>query len=564
MTKISVVMKCLDGAETIAEALQSLAEQRAPFAWEVILADNGSTDGTREIFADWARQHPQIPARLVDASAHRGKSNALNIGIRAAASDHLVFLDADDTLAPGYLVAMEAALASEDFVASRLDIWGLNPGWMSKIRKNRQIEGLSVLSHAPHCTHAGGATLGFHRRVFEAVGGFDPRMTCLEDTDFCIRAHQAGFRLTSVPEAVYRYRYRSTPRAIQAQAAEYAEARALLRQRYADPVPFLTPGRWLRLFGGLAGLGASSAKHKLLRRTRSPEAEAAHRRRLGRATGDLRASLRLRVAPAPDHSSPVGRILAAPFLRLYQKIENVLRGSIVSVRTKDRLMALTFDDGPDPETTPRVLDALAEARAKATFFVIGERAARYPDLLARIAAEGHEIGNHTWDHPSLPTLPPGRITDQIARTKSRLAPLGQALMRPPYGDQTRKVQSVARKLGYAVVLWSISSGDWRGEDGATVSARIAEAARPGAIVLMHDALYTYEAETARDRSPTVEAVTRLADLLPDYRFVTVSNLIASGSPVRIARYKTTDAADLAALHPASREPAPDPGMQRLG
>ena len=98
-------------------------------------------------------------------------------------------------------------------------------------------------------------------------------------------------------------------------------------------------------------------------------------------------------------------------------------------------MALTFDDGPDPEHTPRLLEVLARHGAKATFFMVGARAARHPELVARVAAEGHEIGNHGWDHPSLPALPSAAVAGQLERTRAVLAPHGQALMRPPYGHQ---------------------------------------------------------------------------------------------------------------------------------
>jgi peptidoglycan/xylan/chitin deacetylase (PgdA/CDA1 family) len=224
------------------------------------------------------------------------------------------------------------------------------------------------------------------------------------------------------------------------------------------------------------------------------------------------------------------------------------------VRTTEKLIALTFDDGPDPATTPVLLDILARRGARATFFVIGDRAARHPDIVARAAAEGHEIGNHTWDHPSLAALPLAEVEAQIGRTRATLAPRGQTLMRPPYGDLTLAGARLMRRLGYRVVLWNINGQDWEDDDADTVAERILNHAAPGAIVLLHDSLRTYGNPAFRDRGPTFAAVERIIDRLPDYRFVTVSELLAAGRPVERAVPKSTEAAFLAAM-----QHAPDAG-----
>ena len=214
-------------------------------------------------------------------------------------------------------------------------------------------------------------------------------------------------------------------------------------------------------------------------------------------------------------------------------IERLLRpfcGSIVAVRTPEKLIALTFDDGPDPEWTPRVLDALAAHGMRATFFLVGERAERHPELVERILAEGHEAGSHSWDHPSLPELAPAAAAEQIARTRAVLGSRDAGLLRPPYGHQSLATWRLARAEGYRVVMWSIAAGDWRSDDGATLASRILAEAAPGAIVLLHDSLYTCEEPEFRDREPTIAALGILAERLPGWRFVTVSDLLAQGRP----------------------------------
>lgn len=553
MALYSVVIKCLDGAATLPETLASLAAQVAAPEWELVLADNGSTDGTQVIFADWAARHPHIAARLVDTSARRGRAHCLNAGIRAAEGERLLFVDADDTVEPGWLTAMAQALEGHDFVAARLDTRSLNAEWVSEMRPAEQDHDLPRMPHAPYCTHAGGATLGFHRHVFEALGGFDPELPALEDEDFCVRAHLAGFDLRLVPDAVYNYRFRSEPDAIYRQARDYTRARALIRRRYADPVPRFAPGPWSALLLQLLLLNLARLKQALVGRRRPVVPRARFARTLGKAVGDLQGALAYGVAPPPRGKDPIAilarraRVGIRPFRRLLRSglrlARRVLRaplrrarlrlwGVVASVRTEQTLAALTFDDGPDPASTPRLLDALARSGIRATFFVVGTRAERYPDLLARIRAEGHEIANHSWDHPRLPDLSLRAVTDQIRRTRTLLGAGGARLFRPPYGDLDARVNLAAQGLGHRVVRWSLNGGDWRGEDSGVLADRVVRRIAPGAIVLLHDSLYTYDTEATRDRAATIAAVEEIAARLPDYRFVTVSELLRSGRPVQ--------------------------------
>jgi GT2 family glycosyltransferase len=290
MVDVSVIIACHNGAETLGEALDSLVRQQCGRPWEIVLADNGSTDASAEIFEGHAARHPEIPMRLIDASAVRGKSYALNLAIQAARGRSVVFCDADDTVAPGWLAAMAAALDTRDFVAARMDQTALNPPWLSMSRENIQADGVPRLPHAPHCVFAGGATLGFHRRVFEAVGGFDPSFLYLEDTEFCVRAHLKGYRLGFVPDAVYNYRLRQSPGRNYSQAYYYARYRVLLRQRYGGEKPF--PVRQiLRLSTRLGRLLAGRMAAALV----DPPAQlerARFAREVGRTAGTLSAMLR--------------------------------------------------------------------------------------------------------------------------------------------------------------------------------------------------------------------------------------------------------------------------------
>ena len=467
----------------------------------------------------------ELPMRIVDASKRRGRANALNLGIRAAAGRSIMFCDADDTVAPGWLGAMGKALEEHDFVAARIDPTALNPDWRSATRSHDQTKWLPVIPFEPFCPVAGGATLGFHKELFEAVGDFDPAFASDQDIDFCIRAYLKGYRLKFVADAAYNYRFRDNPEAIYRQAYEYAHFEALLRRRYVTDTALLAPGPWLHLSIRTSRLAARWLKRKMLRRRETPLDRARFNQRLGGAMGDWAGSLAFRVAPRVRR----GGGQAASERSIRNRLLRGLYGSTVGVRTDEKLIALTFDDGPDPDSTPRLLETLDRLGAKATFFMVGARAARHPDLVARVAAEGHEIGNHTWDHPSLPGLAPQAVADQIERTRAALAPHGRILMRPPHGHQNLRTHRVLRRLGYRVVCWSVSGEDWLGRDAETIADGILGRVKPGSIVLLHDSLYSYEDTAFRDRGPTIAAVARLIERLPGWRFVTVSELIRYGA-----------------------------------
>ena len=243
----------------------------------------------------------------------------------------------------------------------------------------------------------------------------------------------------------------------------------------------------------------------------------------------------------------------------FDRLRTAALGTLVGVRTAEPAAALTFDDGPDPETTPALLDLLARHGAKATFFLIGRRVARHPGLVARIAAEGHAIGNHSWDHPALPGLSHAQVMDQLRRTTAAITAAAGApprLMRPPYGDQSPGSRLAARRLGLQVVAWSVVGADWSDDDGATVAARVLDGLHPGAIVLLHDTLASWSAERFRDREPTLAAVEAVLAARPDWRFVTVPELLAQGRPRRRWWVQRSDPGYLAGLtlHPELVQP----------
>ena len=198
------------------------------------------------------------------------------------------------------------------------------------------------------------------------------------------------------------------------------------------------------------------------------------------------------------------------------------RGEVVRNRARyfpHKLLALTFDDGPDERITSQILDALAEHGARATFFVLGRQAKTHPELLQRIVAEGHALGNHSYSHPQRTTA--SEAQSELDRTDALIADVaGQkpTVYRPPYGIVDGNLTRAALALGYAAVLWTISSADTRPIDADTIARNVIYTPNPGDIVLMPD---------GAGHQATADAVPRILRELGEagFEFVTMPELL---------------------------------------
>ena len=245
--KLTVVIPALDAADDIAGQLDALAAQEWDEPWEVVVADNGSTDGTRAVVGRYADRLPAL--RVVDASQPAGQAHALNAGVESARAEAVAFCDADDEVAPGWVAAMGRALARYELVACQSDTAKLNEPWIQGTREGQVPGRLSTVSFPPYAPYAGSGGLGVRRSTHARLGGFDETMFVLFDVDFCLRAHKAGIELALVPDALLHYRYRSGWRGVFRQARVYAEQMALVQKRHEDRAA-RPPGRRLWLLRG--------------------------------------------------------------------------------------------------------------------------------------------------------------------------------------------------------------------------------------------------------------------------------------------------------------------------
>jgi glycosyltransferase involved in cell wall biosynthesis len=242
---LSVILAARNEASTITAQLEALLAQVCPEPWEVIVADNGSSDGTQDIVRSLASRQPKL--RLLDASQLPGTPYARNHAAREKAiGDYLLFTDADDVVAPGWLVAMAAALRQTGFVAARLEHVRLNPSWTVAFRGTDQTMDLVARGSGPPWPYGYGTSLGIVRELHDAVGGFDESVGPCADMDYCFRVQRdTGARLMFAGDALIHYRHRTTLGATFRQARSYARDSMGLQRTYADvwrePVLALSP-----------------------------------------------------------------------------------------------------------------------------------------------------------------------------------------------------------------------------------------------------------------------------------------------------------------------------------
>jgi peptidoglycan/xylan/chitin deacetylase (PgdA/CDA1 family) len=218
-----------------------------------------------------------------------------------------------------------------------------------------------------------------------------------------------------------------------------------------------------------------------------------------------------------------------------------LVGTITRTATSDPVIALTFDDGPDPEYTPRLLDILERYRAHATFFMIGEAAQAHPELVRRIAQAGHAIGNHSWNHPSFPLISGRERRAQIRACAEAVAPYGERLFRPPYAEQNIASRIDAFLLGYKVVMFDAWSDDWCGGDPETVARQLERRLRPGGVIVLHDRLSDALDPTYFNRETMLKALEIFLNRMGDrFRFVTVPELLRHGRAHKELWYKKSN------------------------
>jgi peptidoglycan/xylan/chitin deacetylase (PgdA/CDA1 family) len=236
----------------------------------------------------------------------------------------------------------------------------------------------------------------------------------------------------------------------------------------------------------------------------------------------------------------LGAASFAAYEVLEQPTTQVFGKTVTHGPADERLVALTYDDGPNPPYTQRILDVLDAEHVHATFFVVGRAVQAYPAIVRREYRDGDAVGDHTWAHDHLLVLSPAQIRRTLQRTNSaiyRATGKRTSLLRPPFGARDWTVMHIAKQLGYTVVMWSVPLAyDWQYPSARTIAARVLPNVSDGSIIVLHDGNRGLLCGPRRlnprvcDRSSDIEATRLIVDALKarGFRFVTIPQLIAAG------------------------------------
>lgn len=223
---VSVLIPVYNCATTIGAQLEALRAQTADFSWEIVVVDNGSTDGTQRLIERYRETIPNLT--LLHVSDKKSSAYARNFGAANARGETFLFCDGDDIVAPGWLSAMKKALERHDFVVGRVEVATLNTDVPEKYGNNGTRD--KLLDFLPYAI---GCNLGVSRRAFESVGGLSPEYTKCMDVEFSWRLQLAGYSLHEVPEAEVYYRYRKTAWSHWKTAFAFSQAHTALYKQYA-------------------------------------------------------------------------------------------------------------------------------------------------------------------------------------------------------------------------------------------------------------------------------------------------------------------------------------------
>lgn len=224
-------------------------------------------------------------------------------------------------------------------------------------------------------------------------------------------------------------------------------------------------------------------------------------------------------------------IAGGAFARISELRGRNISDVVWAVETEEKVISFTFDDGPDPIFTPQILEILKKNDVKCTFFTVGRQIVRFPEVAQKIAAEGHEIANHTYSHPYLDNIDLGQFKGELEKAHQTIVQYTQfqpTLFRPPGGFYNKEIIDIAKKEGYKIILWSWTqqTRDWANPGTEYIINKVLTNAKNGDIVIFHDC--------GGDRTQTVQALEPIITGLKEkgFQLVTVSELLTKGDNVQ--------------------------------
>lgn len=503
---LSVVTATRSGSVRLPALIESLVAQDIELPWEWVVVLDGVTDQTPSVLD---RAAEVLPLRVLRFEEGQGVSAALRAGYAEARGTYVLRCDDDLTLPPSLLsghlrhhLGRRPGDPPVGVVSMTRDVFESTPYAAAYGRRaNDRLLEEAYRRPADELWQHWAACNSVARESYEAVGGFDASLSYREDSDLGYRLARSGVGIVIDPALEVEHRGPVTSAADRA-ARAYLSGATLqafeARHPRAGAGRAATPGSaWQRLTTGLsrmlrtdrAARAAGAAVDLLL-----PVSPAAAGGRLVAATVEAAGMAGSRSdtttwdrRPRSLGPHPVDHLAARvmPTVPLLDKVAT----SVVGVETSRPEVVLTFDDGPTPGTTDRVLEVLRDHGASATFFVLANRAARHPSVLAEVVDAGHEIAVHGPDHRRLTLFSAREVHDRTRDARyaiEDLAGVRTRWFRPPYGAQGIRAWAGVRRTGLEPVLWGPTFNDWR-EVAHEERLRLAvDGTSRGSILLAHD------------------------------------------------------------------------------
>jgi len=510
VTIVSVVVPARNEEDLLPSCLEALLTQDYAGPIEIIVVDNGSTDRTAE-------RAGRFGVTVVEEPRH-GYVLALARGFSIATGDIVATTDAD-TVPPRDWISTLVREYEEhpDVVAVGGEIYFREPNWKGWLFTRCILPHLNRWDRAnPAGAHLWGANFSVRREVFERAGGWNMSFNLQCDTELSERLRRFGrvvlLERLAVSTSCRRWN------------------RSFLRSVFLYASNFV----WLQIAGRPLWRGFPEIREApVARRASGP----VPRRSLPVLGIALPWSFSWATARTGTVVVLVATLVGVGGYDTFAPWSNAFGRTYWEGTTKQRVVALTFDDGPNGSFTSAVLDILRRERVKATFFLIGRNARLYPEIAGRIAREGHVIGNHTDSHPAGFALATARYQraeiDRAEKSIHAATGVYAHFFRPPQGIRSPWMMQVLAQDSLVTVTWDDAPGDWVPYSAAQLTSSTVAHAHPGAIILLHDGL-----NLARhpDRSATVEALPAIIHRLraEGYRFVTVPELLQH--PPTLARW----------------------------
>jgi peptidoglycan-N-acetylglucosamine deacetylase len=479
---ISVVIPAFNEEEYIVDCLESLNHQDFTGEYEIIVVDNGSHDHTSALAGT-------MGVRVIDCP-EKGVANARQAGAEAARGEIVVQADADTIYPHWWLTRLQQQFKAHPraVAVAGTFIYRKPPWWGFFEYVTRAFWNILAVIFLGRPYIISGANFAFYKKALAEIGGYHQHAYSADQFDISTRLSKKG-------KIIYDRRSwgATSERSV-------AKPTVVIIYEFIRNLSYFARNAFRALFT------------------------------LIKKKGSLK-KISVKQSTITKVSIPLLFIILISLLcyGYFVPASPVFGNVYAKIRTTDKIIALTFDDGPNEPYTSRILDVLKQYNVRATFFLVGNNVSLYPDTVQRMLAEGHVIGNHSYSHNANHALSFFAYKDvqKAQQTILEAAGVSPHLYRPPHGKKSPWELQMIKNRGFIVVQWSISTNELCGTTAQELARQIVSKAHPGGIILLHDGYGISHNTNRSDKQVTVDALAYIIQQLQaqGYNFVTIPALI---------------------------------------